>query len=165
MAPALIIRPSSWLDHAHQPSRVTPTTDPLATKAGVFARQATVTVTAAPAPSNDNGNQAQTLSAGAIAGIIIGSVIGILLLIWIVRSCFNLGAPPQNRESMYHHVKPERHHHHHSRHSSRPRRYSYTSEVSVPPAVMVPDATRTRSRQRSYLYEDDRRGRRYKRAY
>ncbi|KAG6008015.1 hypothetical protein E4U43_000229 [Claviceps pusilla] len=137
----------------------------------LLARQApaTVTVTAIPvtppprAPSNDDTGSSN-LSGGAIAGIVIGSVAGLLLLLWIVRSCFNLGAPPQERETMYHYVKPERerHHRHRSRHTSRPRRYSHASEVSVPPGVVIPEAGRTRSRHRRMVYEEDGRGRRYR---
>ncbi|KAK4150895.1 hypothetical protein C8A00DRAFT_45789 [Chaetomidium leptoderma] len=44
--------------------------------------------------NNDSPDDAQTLSGGAIAGIVIGSVAGFLLLVWIIRSCTNLGAPP-----------------------------------------------------------------------
>ncbi|OAQ64449.1 hypothetical protein VFPPC_05719 [Pochonia chlamydosporia 170] len=139
----------------------TPTSALAATKASLFARQATTTVTVT--ADSSNGNSTSTLSAGAIAGIIIGSVVGILLLIWVVRSCFNLGAPPQEREALYHDVEPKRHRHH-SRHHSRPRRYSHTSEMSIPAPVVVADTGRGRSGQR-YYYTDDRRGRRYKRAY
>ncbi|KAI1019787.1 hypothetical protein LB504_009542 [Fusarium proliferatum] len=62
----------------------------------LVARQNTETVTVT--ASGDNGNSAQTLSGGAIAGIVIGSIAGFLLLLWVVRSCLNLGAPPQERE-------------------------------------------------------------------
>lgn len=45
-----------------------------------------------------NGNPDPTsttgLTGGAIAGIVIGSIAGFLLLVWIIRSCTNLGAPP-----------------------------------------------------------------------
>ncbi|KAK7987288.1 hypothetical protein PG988_002276 [Apiospora saccharicola] len=34
-----------------------------------------------------------TLSGGAIAGIVIGSIVGLLLLWWLIRSCMNLGKP------------------------------------------------------------------------
>ncbi|KAK8000447.1 hypothetical protein PG990_013047 [Apiospora arundinis] len=34
-----------------------------------------------------------TLSGGAIAGIVIGSIVGFLLICWIIRSCCNLGRP------------------------------------------------------------------------
>ncbi|KAK3291620.1 uncharacterized protein B0H64DRAFT_248620 [Chaetomium fimeti] len=53
----------------------------------------TGTNTAAPG-SPDDANDADTLSGGAIAGIVLGSIAGFLLFLWIVRSCSNLGAPP-----------------------------------------------------------------------
>ena len=99
---------------------------------------ATVTVTA------DNGNDAQTLSGGAIAGIVIGSIAGFLLLLWVIRSCLNLGAPPQEREKWYHYKEePKRHHHHHR---SRSRR-SHRSSISAPPPIVVRDS-RSRSHHR-----------------
>ncbi|EPE07134.1 hypothetical protein F503_07785 [Ophiostoma piceae UAMH 11346] len=53
--------------------------------------------------SNDHGG----LSGGAIAGIVIGSVAGFLLILWIWRSCTNLGAPPT--EPWYDDGPPRRH--------------------------------------------------------
>jgi hypothetical protein len=46
--------------------------------------------------NNDNNDPdgAKTLTGGAIAGIVIGSIAGFLILVWIIRSCTNLGAPP-----------------------------------------------------------------------
>ncbi|KAL2162486.1 hypothetical protein VTH06DRAFT_7400 [Thermothelomyces fergusii] len=41
-----------------------------------------------------DSSRSGTLSGGAIAGIVLGSVAGFLLLAWIIRSCANLGAPP-----------------------------------------------------------------------
>ncbi|KAK1753928.1 hypothetical protein QBC47DRAFT_403322 [Echria macrotheca] len=95
--------------------------------------------TTAPAQDPDPTG-AKTLSGGAIAGIVIGSIAGFLLLVWIFRSCSNLGAPPgsenANGKAWYdgvrderpaRHVEPveygrrsrsrsgHRHHHHHSR--------------------------------------------------
>ena len=60
---------------------------------------ATTTITVATAADNTNTTQSTTLSGGAIAGIVIGSIAGFLLLIWIIRSCTNLGSPTPTEES------------------------------------------------------------------
>ncbi|KAK4098450.1 hypothetical protein N658DRAFT_561135 [Parathielavia hyrcaniae] len=75
-------------------------------------RQATTTTTVTPTSTNtaviivtdgtvdttdDDPDDASTLSGGAIAGIVLGSIAGFLLLVWIIRSCTNLGAPPGDR--------------------------------------------------------------------
>ncbi|KAI1192451.1 hypothetical protein F5X97DRAFT_329626 [Nemania serpens] len=97
-------------------------------------RQATTTVIA-----DDTGTQGSVLSGGAIAGIVIGSIAGVLLLLWILRSCTNMGRPQtwgdtyeperEKRHSsaggVYHvettphrhrsHSHARSHHHHHSR--------------------------------------------------
>ncbi|KAL8347301.1 hypothetical protein RB598_000914 [Gaeumannomyces tritici] len=88
----------------------------------------------------------QGLDPGAIAGIVIGSIVGVLLVIWIVRSCAanRLGSPPQQRvgrsgsrprsrsrhssysvypEDDYHH----RHHQHHRRHHDGHRHHSHSA--------------------------------------
>ncbi|CCC14231.1 unnamed protein product [Sordaria macrospora k-hell] len=72
---------------------------------------ATVTVVQAADDDDDDPTDASTLSGGAIAGIVIGSIAGLLLLIWIIRSCSNLGAPPTddkpNGKAWYHGVRDE----------------------------------------------------------
>ncbi|KAI3324880.1 hypothetical protein HD806DRAFT_493876 [Xylariaceae sp. AK1471] len=98
-------------------------------------RQATTTVV------TDSGNKGTTaLSGGAIAGIVIGSIAGVLLVLWIIRSCSNLGRPgiwgstfePERerekpaRSSAYYadphrHRSRSRHSHHSHRHSRSPR--------------------------------------------
>ncbi|KAK1772750.1 hypothetical protein QBC33DRAFT_28792 [Phialemonium atrogriseum] len=45
--------------------------------------------------SGGGGGKGSSLSGGAIAGIVIGSIAGFLLLWWIVYSCTNMGAPPR----------------------------------------------------------------------
>ncbi|CAH0050340.1 unnamed protein product [Clonostachys solani] len=82
MAPYLPIPVPTWT-----------TTD---TPSRVVARQAVTTVTVV--ATNDDCVNCTQLSGGAIAGIVIGSIFGFLLLLWIIRSCFNLGAPPKDRE-------------------------------------------------------------------
>ncbi|KAK6821066.1 hypothetical protein PG987_015466 [Apiospora arundinis] len=118
-----------------------------------------------------------TLSGGAIAGIVIGSIVGFLLICWIIRSCCNLGRPgiwgytfgakddPPPRKTT--HVYPYRqetyrsrsrhsghHHHHHSHshsHGRSPRRKSVEiRQVStVRPAPGYYETTRVESRGRS----------------
>jgi hypothetical protein len=105
----------------------------------LVSRQTVETVTVA--VTND-GNNNSNLSAGAIAGIVIGSVFGVLLLLWIIRSCLNLGAPPQEREKWYHYKEEPRHHHHRSR-----SRRSHRSSISAPPPLVVRES-RSRSHRR-----------------
>ncbi len=135
------------------------------------------TVTVVSGGGNGGGN---TLDGGAIAGIVIGSVVGFLLLLWILRSCLNLGAPPQESKSWYHDVEPERssyddrHHHHHHRHrSSSPHRHHHHrreysrsrsgSDIDVvvapAPAVVRDDSRRhSRSRRPETVYVSEARG-------
>jgi len=127
---------------------------------------ATVTVTAG------SGNDATTLSGGAIAGIVIGSIAGFLLLAWILRSCMNIGAPPQEREpqreswvcggpraygaaatdsKQYDGVEPTRrrshssqggHRHHHHHHHRRS--YPEVAAVQTTPVLVRDDRRRSR---------------------
>lgn len=57
----------------------------------VFARQSTTTTVVA--TWGGDSSSSNNLSSGAIAGIVIGSIVGFLLLLWIIRSCSNLGRP------------------------------------------------------------------------
>ncbi|KAK0615357.1 hypothetical protein B0T17DRAFT_620146 [Bombardia bombarda] len=155
-------------------------------------RQATVTVTipvatvtSTPAvtviPSNPGGGDnsptdAQTLSGGAIAGIVIGSIAGLLLLIWIIRSCSNLGAPPSapaNDRAWYDGVRDEyppahagrRSHSHAPSHHSH--RHSHSRHRSVDMREVPVTVVRSRSPRppaATYLVEsrdDYARGRRH----
>jgi len=137
--------------------------------------------------SRDTGDSTSTLSSGSIAGIVIGSIAGFLLLLWVIRSCLNLGAPPQEREVLYQDVNPKRssHHHHHRRSSNSnsqmryggggygdaygggPRRRSRsTAGVEMPPPVVVRGQSRRREPSATYVYteSDPRRGRRQQRS-
>ncbi|EMR71507.1 hypothetical protein UCREL1_1451 [Eutypa lata UCREL1] len=68
----------------------------------------------------DSGSNQTTLSGGQIAGIVIGSIAGFLLLLWIIRSCTNLGRSPTTWGDTFEpeHEKPVTHRRHH--HSSTP---------------------------------------------
>lgn len=137
-------------------------------------RQATSSTVTVVADNSGNGG-GNNLSGGAIAGIVIGSIVGFLLLWWIVRSCFNLGAPPgDDREAWYRDVEPRnahyrdrhRHRRHHSRGSrsydDRDGRYYYSSDgrshsrppshgvytQSIPVSEPVPVVVRGSSRHR-----------------
>jgi hypothetical protein len=151
----------------------------------------TVTVVADPTNTNGNGDanvdddhadSAQTLTGGAIAGIVIGSIAGLLLLIWIFRSCSNLGAPPGASENpggqaWYDGVRDEypprhtkghrtrsrshsRHSHHSHHHHHHPRRSGSVVREVQPVAVM-----RSASPRAPPVVYDDRarRGRRERR--
>ncbi|KAI1500161.1 hypothetical protein F5X99DRAFT_253610 [Biscogniauxia marginata] len=149
----------------HQPGeeeqQLRPTrTLPQAISKVLFARQAATTTVVA----DSGGGGSSGLSGGAIAGIVVGTVAGTLLLLWLIRSCLNLGSPgiwgstfepghekpsaapsdyPSSGGQQHHH---RRHHHHHrrrshSRHSrsrspSRsPRRVSVVSTTRRPVVV------------------------------
>ncbi len=121
----------------------------------VRARQApesTVTVVSTSIGTGDNGGNGRGLSGGAIAGIVIGSVAGFLLLLWVLRSCTNLGAPPNDeREAWYQGVEPVRHHHRHRQyHGHRPHRDRYHAGVYTTTTVAepVPVVVRSNSRRR-----------------
>ncbi|CAJ2500156.1 Uu.00g030090.m01.CDS01 [Anthostomella pinea] len=80
------------LPRAEPTASTTPTrTIPQALSRIISARQAATTTVV----SNDGngGDGASTLTGGAIAGIVIGSIAGFLLLLWLIRSCLNLKQP------------------------------------------------------------------------
>lgn len=118
-------------------------------------RQEAETVTVVSEEGGGGSSGSTTLSGGAIAGIVIGSVVGTLLLLWLIRSCLNLGAPPgPERESMYRHVEPERRRHR-SKHGHSYRR---SSDLAAPPPVVIKETSRPR-RHPKYLYTDPDAGR------
>lgn len=139
MAPFLPLAPSSWT--------ATPTDDlkPI----GVRQDSTTVvTVTATSIPSSSSNTV--VLSGGAIAGIVIGTIVGTVLLLWIIRSCFYLGRPtlaPTVEPWYGRETETKRHSYRHHR-RPRSRRRSRSSSVTLPSPVVVRQETR-RSRRKS----------------
>ncbi|KAI0108874.1 hypothetical protein GGR51DRAFT_513408 [Nemania sp. FL0031] len=138
------------------------------------ARQATTTVV-----TDGSTSGGSVLSGGAIAGIVIGSIAGFLLLWWIVRSCGIMRRPStwgdayepaREKPSSYHHPETSRrrnshsgHHHHHHHHSRSPRRVdvevvqpvgygSRGRSPRAPPAAYYSDGRRRSSDARGYRY-------------
>ncbi|KAI0861336.1 hypothetical protein F4860DRAFT_177322 [Xylaria cubensis] len=152
------------------PAEVTRTIPQAVTKI-LASRQATTTVV------TDNGSSGGTsLSGGAIAGIVIGSIAGLLLILWILRSCGVMGRPgiwgttyepdhekPPPHMSTYHASTPyarrshSRHSHrsHHHHHSRSPRRVEVVQPVvrgrspRAPPAAYYGGRTSHDDRRRS----------------
>ncbi|KAK3349023.1 hypothetical protein B0T25DRAFT_582050 [Lasiosphaeria hispida] len=127
----------------------------------------TTTVTVVP-DSTNTYNTTTSLGPGAIAGIVIGVVVGLLLLYWLFRSCNKPArAPDSNRQGWYDdgrgdaHAHAHGHRHHHNHHGSRSRsRSHHHRHRSVTPVVLeekprrpsatyVVDGRRSRSQRRS----------------
>ncbi|KAI1492714.1 hypothetical protein F5X96DRAFT_625132 [Biscogniauxia mediterranea] len=142
-------------DNNTQPTR----TLPQAISKVLSARQ--VVTTTVVADSGDSTSGGTTLSGGAIAGIVLGTIAGTLLLLWLIRSCLNLGSPglwgstfePEHEKTpaASYDYPPSRHHHHqhhhHRRRSHSPRRASFvsvTTTTAAPrPVVVEPQGGRS----------------------
>ncbi|EGY22326.1 hypothetical protein VD0002_g5670 [Verticillium dahliae] len=142
-------------------SDLTPTKSfPLAVR-DILKRQATTTVVAEPSDGNDGGTN---LSGGEIAGIVIGSIVGVLLLFWIVRSCGMWGQPglwgrePSPPPRRRHRGRSSHGHYRHQSTASRRRSPSHgrtSYEVRYSPNVM---REKSRSPRRPDVVYDHRRG-------
>lgn len=118
---------------AHSP---TPATEASPT---IEARQSEETVTC-------DSSGGTSLGGGEITGIVIGTIAGTLLLLWLIRSCFNIGAPPTgDREKVFRHVEPEHRRRHRSKRRSHSRRRSV--DLDVPPAAYYKESSGGRGRR------------------
>lgn len=109
---------------------------------------ATVTVYVNQGGGNDG------LSGGEIAGIVIGSVVGFLLLLWLIFRCTGGRAPrepPRRDSAYYHHEEPKYRHgggsRHRSRHSHSRRR---SGSMHAPPPVVIREYSRGPPRGRAH---------------
>jgi hypothetical protein len=109
MAPplsAFIRQAFPWLDE-------TPTQDKPATAAlGILARQAAVTAVS----TSPQQPYTTTNDAGAIVGIVLGSVAAFLLLCWVLYSCLNSPKKDEGDHGNHRRSHGEHHHHHHHHH-------------------------------------------------
>ena len=93
----------------------------------------TVTVTAVPTSESDNGRSSgTTLDGGAIAGSVIGSIAGFVLICWVLRSFFGIGSPISTL-SGYDSSLPEKDYYR----TRRRHRRSSSSRVASPRPVVV----------------------------
>lgn len=108
------------------------------------------------------------LTGGALAGVILGTIAGTLLVLWLIKSCFNLGAPPgQPRETAWtHDVEPvatrrrsSRHSHHHRSHSHSG--HSRRGSVGAVPVMVQTSSRSPRRPSQTYVVADEGRGRTY----
>ncbi|GAP85419.1 hypothetical protein SAMD00023353_1000910 [Rosellinia necatrix] len=127
------------------------------------ARQETTTVVASDGDGGGGGG-GTVLSGGAIAGIVVGSIAGFLLLLWVVRSCVNIGRPggwgdtfepdhekpPSSpRWSPYRGADTRHHHHHHHARSPRRHHHHRHHQVDVVQPVAAATVVARGSRSRS----------------
>ncbi|KAH8176743.1 hypothetical protein LIA77_01825 [Sarocladium implicatum] len=103
--------------------------------------------------SAGGGGGGTCLGGGEIAGIVIGTIAGTLLILWLIRSCTGYRGPAATPPPWQADIEPKRHHKHHSRsHHSRRR----SSGLSEPQPVIIADRSRSRHRTPTYVYQEDR---------
>lgn len=134
----------------------TRTTD--SSPSSIFARQ-----------SDGGGNSGSScdgtcLGGGEIAGIVLGTIAGTLLLLWIIQSCTGglVKTPPAAGTGNWQEdIEPKRHHHHDRHRHSRSRHSRRgSSGLTEPQPVIITDRSRSRPRQPTYVYAEAPRGRR-----
>lgn len=124
-------------------------------------RQSDSTVTVISQGNSGGGGGGECLSGGGIAGIVLGTIVGTLLILWVIRSCMNYNKPMGEPVEKVRY-EPSPYHHHRSRSSRRrSRRPSRTSVdeavIDGPPAIYYSEAERG---QRGPKIVYDSRGRR-----
>ncbi|KAG9258897.1 uncharacterized protein F5Z01DRAFT_631988 [Emericellopsis atlantica] len=128
-------------------------------------RQSEATVTVIADGTSSSGHW---LSSGAIAGIVLGTIAGTLIILWLIRSCINFNKPLGEPVEKARYEPSHSHHHHHGHHrrsrssrrrsSRRPSRASVEDDViEGPPAIYYTEAERG---QRAPKIVYDSRGRR-----
>ncbi|KAK4235813.1 hypothetical protein C8A03DRAFT_36325 [Achaetomium macrosporum] len=136
--------------------------------------QPTTTVIVADGDSGSSSS-GSGLDGGAIAGIVIGTIVGILLLWWVIRACTGPReprAPDANRQGWYDDtIEPpprrrsrssHRHHHHHSSHRRHSRHRSSSSRRSTSRPVVYEEKLGyavPRAPPATYAYPEVRRSR------
>lgn len=110
----------------------------------VLPREETVTVTIVAQPIYEDGNE---MSGGVIAGIVISSIFGFILICWII---WVLTRRRWSDDEYYYHEERSPHgHHHHHHHHGRGRSRSTTIRVRAPSQVYMSEARRSSHGSRS----------------
>ncbi|KAK4099101.1 hypothetical protein N658DRAFT_525731 [Parathielavia hyrcaniae] len=126
-----------------------------------MARQESTTTVVVATDPNPGSTSNNSLDGGAIAGIVIGSIVGILLVWWIIKSCAGPRAPDTSRQGWYDDTVPPpprsrsrsvphgRHHHHHHHPHRHSRRHSHSRHRSSSRPVVVEEKYATAPRRPS----------------
>ncbi|KAK4177907.1 hypothetical protein QBC36DRAFT_123489 [Triangularia setosa] len=139
-------------------------------------RQTTVVVADSNGDGGGGGNGG--LDSGAIVGIVLGTIAGILLLWWIIRSCTKPARPDTDRQGWYDDTPPRRsrsrsthshrYHHHHGRHHSRSHSRSHSRRSTSRPVILQEKPVTgyaVQAPQQAYVYPSRSRSRSQGRYY